>query len=92
MEMFQMITRRLNHALRQIILVLAFMAIIPGCAGLEGPTKPAAVPEIHPGILVGYLDSETLPDSLALISPHPAEGSAGLALDEEVSQKSLALQ
>jgi len=87
-----MITRRLNHALRQIILVLAFMVIIPGCAGLEGPTKPAAVPEIHPGILAGYLDPETLPDSLALIPPPPADGSAALAFDEEVSRRSLALR
>ena len=87
-----MITRRLNHALHKIILVLALMAIIPGCAGLEGQSKPAAVPEIHPGILAGYLDPETLPDSLALIPPPPAEGSAALALDEEVSRRSLALR
>jgi acid phosphatase (class A) len=50
------------------------------------------VPEIHPGILAGYLQSEVLPNSLALIPPPPATGSAALALDEEVSRKSLALR
>jgi acid phosphatase (class A) len=33
-----------------------------------------------------------LPDSLALIPPPPSEGSTALALDEEISRKSLALR
>ncbi|MBW1812064.1 MAG: phosphatase PAP2 family protein, partial [Deltaproteobacteria bacterium] len=49
-------------------------------------------PEIHPGILAGYLQPEALPNSLALIPSPPSEGSAALALDEEVSRKSLALR
>jgi len=85
-------TRLWNHALRKIIPVLSFVAIIAGCAGLEGQSKPAAVQEIHPGILAGYLDPETLPNSLALIPPPPAEGSAAHALDEEVSRTNLALR
>jgi len=76
---------------RKILLVLTCIAIIAGCAGFERQSKPAAVPEIHPGILAGYLQPEALPNSLALIPP-PAEGSAALALDEEVSRKSLALR
>jgi acid phosphatase (class A) len=87
-----MITRRQNNLPHKIILILVSMAIIAGCAGLEGQTKPAAVPEIRPGILAGYLDPETLPDSLVLIPPPPAEGSAARALDEEVSRKSMALR
>lgn len=87
-----MTTRRWNHALRDMVLILTFMAVIAGCSGLDEQTKPAAVPEIHPGILAGYLDPETLPDSLALLPPPPAEGSAALALDEEVSRNSLALR
>ena len=87
-----MITRRWNHALRKIILILVFMAMIAGCAGLEGQSKPAAVPEIHPGILAGYLDPETLSNSLTLLPPPPVEGSAARALDEEVSRTSLALR
>jgi acid phosphatase (class A) len=42
--------------------------------------------------LEGYLPSKVLPNSLALIAPPPAEGSAALALDEEVSRKGLALR
>lgn len=86
------ITGRWAHALGKIIPILAFMAIIAGCAGFEREKMPAAVPEIHPGILAGYLDPETLPDSLALLPPPPAEGSAALALDEELSRKCLALR
>jgi len=85
-------TRLWNHSLRKIIPVLAFVAIIAGCAGLKGQSKPAAVQEIHPGILAGYLDPETLPNSLALIPPPPEEGSAAHALDEEVSRTNLALR
>jgi acid phosphatase (class A) len=50
------------------------------------------VPEIRPGILAGYLSPGELPDSLALIPPPPAAGSAAFALDEAVSQNSLALR
>ena len=87
-----MITRRREHVPCKIILMLVSMAIIAGCAGLAGNGRPAAVPEIHPGILAGYLNPKTLPDSLALIPPPPDGGSAAFALDKEVSQKGLALQ
>ncbi len=50
------------------------------------------MPEIYPGILQGYLLAEALPNSLALIPPPPATGSTSLALDEEVSRKSIALR
>jgi acid phosphatase (class A) len=91
MEVFQVTPRQGNHVPYKIILILVSMAIMAGCAGLEGQSKPAAVPEIHPGILAGYLEPETLPDSLDLVPPPPAEGSAALALDEEVNRRSLAL-
>jgi acid phosphatase (class A) len=77
---------------RRILVVLSCIAIIVGCTAFERQSKPAAVPEIHPGILAGYLDPETLPNSLALLPPPPAEGSAALALDEEIGRKSLALR
>ncbi len=70
---------------RKILFVLTCIVITAGCAGFEGQSKPAAVPEIHPGILAGYLQPEALPNSLALIPPPPAKGSAALALDEEIS-------
>jgi acid phosphatase (class A) len=52
----------------------------------------STVPEFRPGLLAGYLPQEALPDSLALLPPPPAAGSAALALDEEVSRNSLALR
>ncbi|MFT5729611.1 MAG: acid phosphatase (class A) [Desulforhopalus sp.] len=79
-------------SMRWILPVLVYVAITAGCAGLEAQSKPTDVPEIHPGILAGYLQPEEHPNSLALIPPPPAEGSAALALDEEVSRKAIALR
>ena len=87
-----MISYVCNTTLRRILLVLSCVAITAGCASLERQSKLAPVPEIHPGILAGYLKPEALPNSLELLPPPPATGSAALALDEEVSRKSLALR
>ena len=74
------------------MIALTCVFITAGCAGIEKQSKPAAVPEIRPGILQGYLPSEAYPNSLALLPPPPAKGSAALALDEEVSGQNLALR
>jgi len=74
-----------------ILIVPLLLAAVAGCAGVAG-RKPAAVPEIAPGILAGYLNKESLPNSLALLPPPPAKGSATFAADEEVSRKALALR
>lgn len=79
-------------SMRWILLVLVYVAITAGCASVDTKTIPADVPEIAPGILAGYLQPDALPNSLALIPPPPAQGSAAYAFDEEVSQKALALQ
>ncbi|MFT4268947.1 MAG: hypothetical protein QM586_17275, partial [Xenophilus sp.] len=49
------------------------------------PTTVAEVGEPRPGsgYVNGYLKREELPDSLALLPPPPAEGSAALAADAE---------
>jgi len=52
----------------------------------------AQIPKIKPGILQGYLDQKTLPNSLKLIPKAPVQGSAAQKLDDAVSQKYLALQ
>ncbi len=77
---------------RRILLVLACIAIIAGCASYRGQSKPAAVPEFRPGLLIGYLPTKALPKSLALLPPPPATGSAAFALDEEISRWSVALR
>jgi len=43
-----------NRALGWMLFVLASVAITAGCASFEWQSKPAAVPEIRPGILAGY--------------------------------------
>lgn len=50
------------------------------------------IKEIKPGILQGYLDPKTLPNSLKLIPSAPVQGSAAQQLDDAVSQKYLALE
>ncbi len=82
----------MNTSAVKILLALACILTIAGCATIETQKIPAEVPEIHPGLLTGYLEPEVLPNSLALIPPPPADGSAALAFDEEVSKKNLALQ
>ena len=68
---------------------LACILLVVGCASLA--TKSQLAPE-KPGNLIGYLTVEEVPNSLALIPPPPAEGSAALALDEAVSQNSRTLR
>jgi acid phosphatase (class A) len=75
-----------------LIAVLACVAVTTGCASSGKLSQPAAVPEFAPGFLVGYLPREALPNSLAVLSPPPAAGSAALAYDEEISRKALTLR
>ena len=77
---------------RTILLVLACIAIIAGCAGYGSRSKPAAVPEFGPGLLVGYIPAKALPNSLFLLPSPPATGSAAFAFDEEVARRALALR
>jgi acid phosphatase (class A) len=79
-------------ALSKSVLALAVSIALAGCTALKQHAAPGSVPEIRPGVLAGYLKPETLPDSLALVPPPPAAGSPALALDVEVSLKSLDLR
>ncbi len=74
-----------------LVAVLACVSLTISCAGSAKLSKPAAVPEKE-GFLAGYLPREALPNSLALLPPAPAAGSAAQAFDEEVSRKALALR
>lgn len=77
---------------RLLIFGWIFILFVSGCVNVDKSIKPAAVPEIRPGILKGYLERDVLPDSLALLPAPPAQGSAAFALDEEVKRQSLALR
>jgi len=70
-----------------------FMALLTFLTSREtAHAQPAPVPEIRPGILAGYLPTDTLPNSIALIPPPPTAGSAALALDQAISNSALALR
>jgi acid phosphatase (class A) len=73
--------RRRSHA--RIELILAYLAIMAGCASVTRATRPATVPEVKPGILAGYLPNDARPNSLALLPPPPVPGSAAMAADAE---------
>lgn len=65
----------------------------PAAATAAAPDAgPAPVAEARPGFLIGYLPSDAIPDSLAVLPPPPAEDSAGAALDQAVSRSTLTLQ
>jgi acid phosphatase (class A) len=81
-----------RKAARWLLPVLACVVLTAGCARHKSQSMPAAVPEIRPGILAGYLTPETLPNSLVLLPPPPAADSAALANDREVSRRGLALR
>lgn len=83
--------KTLTH-LKIKLFVLACLFAIAGCASVDTIKIPTDVPEIHPGLLEGYLPQEVLPNSLELIPPPPVEGSAAFAFDEEVSKKTMALR
>lgn len=72
--------------------VLLCGLVFVGCAGLEKKAPLEPVPEIRPGFLAGYLSPDAHPNSLALIPSPPGEGSAALALDQAVQEKSRALK
>ena len=76
----------------RLLPALMIIALITGCAGFERLNKPAFVPELRPGFLPGYLATDGLPNSLALLPPPPAIGSAAMAQDEEISKRSFALR
>jgi acid phosphatase (class A) len=84
--------KAMRYVISLAIVTLLYAIGSAGCATGKQPVPAAAVPEIRPGILAGYLEQEALPDSLALIPPLPAEGSATLARDEAASRKGLALR
>jgi acid phosphatase (class A) len=75
-----------------VLVILACGVFAAGCTSVDGPGKRAAVPEVWPGSLAGYLSREAVPNSLSLVPPPPAAGSAALALDEEANRKALALR
>jgi acid phosphatase (class A) len=74
------------------------MTLAAGCANqarkpeVKKTEIPTAVPELRPGLLAGYLAAGALPNSLALLPPSPAPGSAAFAADNEAYRNTLLLR
>lgn len=58
----------------------------PVQTGAPGAGPPSITAKLPPGMPKGYLSLSQLPDSLALLPPPPAEGSAAFARDEETDK------
>lgn len=84
-----MTSSRFRSAGRGVGLTILFAAAGVVCALAE---DAAPAPQISPGIPAGYLPADAIPDSLALLPPAPAEDSAALAADKEISQMNLGVQ
>jgi len=75
-----------------IALVLACVVFVAGCASSAIPSQPATMPGVSGSVPAGYLPSNAIPNSVALLPSPPAPDSVAFSLDEEVSKKSLALR
>jgi acid phosphatase (class A) len=94
-------THRREALRRHSLIALLALSLLSGCSRQNADTSPprttlGTVPEFHPelrlGALQGYLDAKALPNSLALIPPPPAPGSAAFALDVEIAKNTFALR
>ncbi len=79
----------------QLLVVLFIAGLAAGCAITPAASIAATgtrnVPELAPGIPVGYLTGDTRPDSLKLLPPPPAPGSTAMTFDEDVRANAVAM-
>ncbi|MEG0184916.1 MAG: phosphatase PAP2 family protein [Stenotrophomonas sp.] len=73
------------------VLSAALLTALAGCATTPAPGTTAVEASVTTKA-VGYLASDAVPASLDLVPAPPAPGSAGFALDEQVSAEARALQ
>jgi acid phosphatase (class A) len=74
----------------QSLAVTLCTALVCGCA-TQSSTQPAAVPELKPGRLIGYLPIGERINSSAIL-PAPPVGATATATDEAVSRAALRLR
>ena len=63
-----------------------FLLALTGCASIQPPTTPEAMPGGRPGYVMGYLKPEEIPSSLVWLPPPPIAGSTAFAADEAAYQ------
>jgi acid phosphatase (class A) len=73
-----------------LLFVLFGVLTSAGCAARKDALP--AVPEFRPGIPMGYLQADALPNSLALLPAPPVADSVEMSVDQGFSQKSLAMR
>lgn len=66
---------------------LALTAALAACSSL--PSSPATTAD---GKLIGYLQGDAIPDSVALTPPPPVAGSASAQLDEAIAAQALSMR
>jgi acid phosphatase (class A) len=81
------------NCVRIAVVALAVAALgAAGRASADGLASLDTAPGVAPALAPAYLAKEASPNSLALLPPPPAWGSAAFALDQAISRSSLALR
>ena len=70
---------------------MALALLAAGCSSTSAPSKIDAAAKAKPAAPTGYLAADALPNSLSLIPPPPAPGSAAQARDDEAAKAAVAL-
>ena len=78
-------------ALLLVVVGLPSRRALAAPSGSDCLIASADVPEIHKGLLKGYLPDNAMPDSLQLLPPSPQLGQPEHALDDTVSRRSFPL-
>lgn len=77
----------------QTTLTLLLLALgLTGCASMETTQAPQEIPEIAPGVLMGYTPMDQPMDSKVFVLPAPAPGSARQTMDEVIAKEMLTLR
>lgn len=78
--------------LKRFLIATTIPIVVAACTSTAQQAPLADVPEVHPGILQGYLPMDDPLRTVEIVPPPPAPGSPRQALDDEVASRSLALR
>ena len=73
-----------------VLIALVAFVLSAGCTNPEKQSNKSLIPEIIGSR--GFLPMDTLPDSLALVPPPPAEDSIAYELDKEINRNGFSLR
>ena len=73
-------------------IVLALVATLTACATAPGSASQPINVAGFPEFIEGYLTTDAIPNSLLQVPSPPAAGSAALALDQDIAQRSFTLR